>query len=168
MSLRSGADARVHLESIQEEERESMKIRTQRAAHTSPRPDAAGSLTHTHAYRPASASAHGSAENSLRPFSARPYHAAHAQDERCWAIIARPVACACGCAKAGTRRRNADVDVLSLLSRICVDHRRSDTWWGGGEERRWGGPVIELDQQRDQRGGGDELDRRQGATVGLS
>jgi hypothetical protein len=138
MSLRSGADARVHLESIQEEERESMKIHTQRVAHTSPRPDAAGSHTHTHVYRPASASARGSAENSLRPSSARPYHAAHAQDERCWAIIARTVACACGCAKAEMRRRDADVDVLSLLSRICVDHRRSDTWWGG-RERNGGG-----------------------------
>jgi hypothetical protein len=36
------------------------------------------------------------------------------------------------------------------------------------EERRWGGPAAELDRQRDQRGRGDELDRRQGVTVGLS
>jgi hypothetical protein len=145
MSLQSGAGTQVHLESIQEEERESMKIRTQRAAHTSPRPDAAGSLTRTHAYRPTFASTRGSAENSLRPSSARLYHVVHAQDERCWAIIARTVACACGCAKAGMRRKDANVDVLSLLSRICVDRRRSDTWWGGGEERRWGGPAAELD-----------------------
>jgi hypothetical protein len=62
----------VHLESIREEERESVKIRTpscrwaEKAADTSPRPGAAGSVAHAHAYRRPPHPHADSAENSLR------------------------------------------------------------------------------------------------------